>query len=86
MGNQTQETWPFWTVVTAAHGRQFVYAKGEAAARARAESKYGEVRDIKTLPYPSGKDEGCETPDFCYTPATCAGNTSCPNRLRSCVE
>jgi hypothetical protein len=54
-------------------------------ARARA-SKFGPVKEILSLPYGASPSlDGAEPGDFCYSPALCAGHTSCPKSY-ACSE
>lgn len=80
---KTEENWHYWWATYEDARARFIYAKGLEAAKVEA-ATMGEVKTIKTLPYPSsGTPDG--TPAFCYSPSSCAGRTACP-RCPSCTS
>jgi hypothetical protein len=71
-----------------------VEAADEAEAKRIATEAMGEEPvSIESLPYPAdprinrySHPKYGECPSFCFAPERCKGNTSCPDRRRSCVE
>jgi hypothetical protein len=74
----------YWWVRFTDTTRSNTYFGTESEATASA-SQDGPVRDVRRLPYPSGRysPDGC--PPFCHDPDNCAGRGACPKSY-ACSE
>lgn len=74
----------YWWVRFTDGTKPNTYFGSEQEATAAA-AQDGAVRDVRKLPYPSGRSSPDGCPPFCYTPEQCAGRGSCPKNY-ACSE
>ena len=75
---------PFWVEFTD-RGAGCIHAPSLSAAQAKA-ATFGAVKEVWTLPYGAWPAlDGGRPGDFCSSPSTCKGHTSCPKSY-ACSE
>jgi hypothetical protein len=75
---------PYW-IEFHDRGPGCIHAGSASAAELKA-AEHGQVRKVWDLPYGASPSLDDERPgDFCHSPETCKGSTSCP-RSYACSE
>jgi hypothetical protein len=76
----------FWVSFDARKSASISANSAEHAKALAAEITGDKVKEVFTLPYPAAQRlNQTSCPDFCFSPETCKGRTSCPKSY-ACSE